>query len=190
MTQFGDSDDRQNVPLEPERPPFGGFDTTSMLVGTLLGTALGGVLGWLSKRPRTDDEPPIRVKGGSIPFLLVHRAIYWIDDGGKKVWKLSGGEKSPNERYAARVTITYQGASTTKWYHDVKTVRVRYGGPGFIELKSVGKHTKLKALEELTQGSDSQTIIHQGEISEIQLDPGGVVYLKQDGAVEMWLYDE
>lgn len=187
MTQFGDSDDRQNVPLEPERPPLGGFDTTSMLVGALLGTALGGILAWLSRRPRTDDEPPIRVKGGSILFDVLDSSIHWAEAGSRKKWTLSGGEKKSPYVYHVEVTIVHgPGSSETNSYEGIKRLMVRYGGLEFIELKAAGNRTMLTAHENLNQESDRR-ITHRGEISEIQLD-NKVVY-KGVGKVEMIAYE-
>ena len=191
MADYGDSDRTRDVGLEREPPVLGGFDATSLFAGALVGAALGAIVGFLAKRPRADDEPPIRVKGGSIPFEVLDTKVFWLVDGNRKKWKLSGGQKL-TEKYVVRVTITPgAGKPSTTFYQGVKEVVVYHDGDaGAVQVKSTGNHTKLTASAHNMDHDESFPFVvtHPRNIKSVELD-GEPIYRPEDGELEMLIYD-
>jgi hypothetical protein len=95
------------------------------------------------------DEPPIRVKGGSIYLELIHDSKSWREDGSKKKWKLSGGTRKSNKlavylapKNPAHCTTTFAGADYVSFvYSDGVT----------IELRAVNKKTKVTSSADLEE---------------------------------------
>jgi hypothetical protein len=190
MADYGDSDRTREFPMEPERRSLGSFDAPSLFTGALVGTALGALFAFFIRRPRADDEPPIRVKGGSIHFEVLDDDIYWVEDGSKKKWRLSDGEKGPAEKYSVDVVVTQHGTTTRRSYLDVNRVIVRYDADlAFVEIKSAGRHSKVTSRDEMNSESDPRLVTHPRNIKEIQLD-NKVVYFAADGHLdEMVIYN-
>lgn len=108
-----------------------------LLTGGLL---LYGAIKLLS----TGDEPPIRVKKGSIEMELLAKAggVTWTENGNKKNWKLSGGTRA-NDGYDVFVAADSTKCSNGGYARGVNWVEITYDDNYSVRVQSTGKHTKV-----------------------------------------------
>ena len=124
---------------------------------------------------QTGDEPPIRVKSGSIDLDLLSTVMTWEPDGSSGNWKLSGGERKKDD--LDLVLVVAQGATCNGLLDPSgKTLELHYTGASHnddaeIDIKSQGRHThvlpKGKAMK-----NTAQSLMYDppGYISSVVLD--------------------
>ena len=137
MADYRDSSSSDHPTIRFDRLPLSGIDVASVLKGAAIGAIAGAAAAYfLQRKLDTGDEPPIRVKGGSMEFQLLSNAIYWKDLGGKK-WKPSGGTLG-KEEYKASIIVKGAGKcpSQTK---PGEIVKVTHNDGTWVELKGNGK---------------------------------------------------
>ena len=93
------------------------------------------------------DEPPIRVKNGSVELQLLHKTHEWqsVNASDRKNWKIKDEPARNNDDYEVIVAPSNQSSCSNG-------VLVATGNPveltttgGKIEIKSTGRKTKIKS---------------------------------------------
>jgi hypothetical protein len=162
----------------------GRHDAPRLLLGALIGAAIGALVAFFIPKPRVDDEPPIRVKGGSIIFELLSASVYWVprEQGNKKKWKLSGNRIKPTYDYI--VTVWYKKDGEVKKAEAIgDKIRVHYD-QRWVELKAPNKKTMLDdANRDLELQADPTLLKHPNSIERILVN-GDVVYQPSYGDFE------
>jgi hypothetical protein len=155
------------------------------LVVGLLGALMIGVL--LS---RTGDEPPIRVKGGSIELeLLEPDGLFsrkWNEDGNtKKKWTLGGKRKDD----AYQILVAYTGGACRHGgYTQGRIVKLHYSkNSGLVQVKAEDKRTKVDADADMARLPDSKVLVYpateagpSGYITKIEVDNAPFCDFDQD----------
>lgn len=164
-----DSSGWTDSPVTKDRLSFGGHDASSLLTGFVFGAALGALILHLFKKRAFSEEPPIRVKGGSMEFRLLTDTMYWKPLGGMK-WKVSDGTRA-KEYYQATIIVKSSGkcVSQTK----PGNVRVTYSDGTWVELKATGKQTRLKSSAPLELSDNDRVLTYvskDGYVSRIEVD--------------------
>lgn len=128
---------------------------------------------------KAGDEPPIRVKGGSIHLELIHNSKSWKEDGNRRKWKLSGGTRGSNTlavylapKNAAHCSVTYASADYVEFVYSDGTT---------IEIRPINNKTKVTSSGDLTK-SDDQNLMYQ--------KPGGFIDVIKVGGQEVCNFSE
>jgi hypothetical protein len=115
----------------------------AMVVTAFAAAAVVGGLAYVASLLLADtgDEPPIRVKNGSLELQLLATHKSWAQDGSNDKWKISAGtrKKEPLDvivAYTAGATCSSQTASG-------KIVRITYSDLTYIDLEAKNKTTKV-----------------------------------------------
>lgn len=152
-----------------DRLSLGGSEAGAFLGGAAIGALFGGAVGYFLLRFASGDEPPIRVKGGSMEFQLLSTTMYWKSLGSRQ-WKISNGTRA-NAYYQASIVVQ----SSTKCPSQEKkgeTVTVTHSDGAWVELKATGNHTRLRSSVdlELSDGDRLLTYCAKGHISKIEIE--------------------
>ena len=123
------------------------------------------------------DEPPIRVRNGSIELRLLTTIYDWGEDppNDKKNWTPRSGPKGKNE-YELFIRVSDLNRCPGGTYkEDAKTIELVYGTAAAdvqtISIKSTGNHTRVKSSEILTlKGKLLEYSIAGGFIKRITVD--------------------
>lgn len=150
----------------------GHIDKAGLIGVGLIGAVLGGAAVYFHRMFRAGDEPPIRVRGGSM-YLDAGCGATWdmVGMGGKK-WKLSRGTRS-KEDYDVSIVTSSSNCTTKK--PTGKKVRVEYSEGmtvRWVQLKAPGNKTMVEASDPLTPVNSGQTLMFcgSGHISKISVD--------------------
>ena len=151
--------------------------TWSILGCLAVGLGLFSACNRLGGGALTGDEPPIRVRNGSIELKLLTTIYDWGEDppNDKKNWTPRSGPKGKNEyELFIRVSdITKCQGGTYK--EDAKTIVLVYGTNvadlQTITIKSTGNHSRIKSSERLTaNGKLLEYSVSGGFIKKITVD--------------------
>lgn len=146
--------------------------SSSKSLGTFAaGVALGVVLGGggtylLLKHAAVDEEPPIRVKGGSIDADVLASAggPEWQDDSGNGTqWSLTSDVENANEVYDLTWAINASHCGTPP--AQAKWIKVEHGTQ-WIRIQHQLKRSKLIAQLGLSHQSDRRRVRHGGSAEE------------------------
>jgi hypothetical protein len=102
------------------------------------------------------DEPPIRVRNGSVDLQLLHRSGEWENVGDRKNWKVKNDPERSKEIYEVIVSPT-DAARCNKLLGSGDTVTITTGTgaqTNEIQLKLTGKKTKIKSRVDLSSTAD------------------------------------
>lgn len=140
-----------------------GMSTTKkVLIG--LGIVAVGVLAY-SLLTTTSEEPPIRVKKGSMNLDLVttnanpRKESWKKDDAQGRAWSPTGNRENSKELY--QLTWDISAACPTPVPTEAKRVRVWHTG-GWVDIKHQTKRTKLNASGTLSVTTDARRIRYEG----------------------------
>lgn len=190
MADDRDSSGWTDSPVTKDRLSFGGHDASSLLTGVVVGAALGALLLHLFQKKRSTEEPPIRVKGGSTKFEVMSSVIYWVEDGSKRQWRLSGDREKRTDNYKVCIDVVENGVPKRREvFGDV--VRVYYQDDNhWVQLKAHSKKTKLHSHDYVEQDKNYlQLLTHPRNILKIQVG-NKVPYFADDATfTEMVVYD-
>jgi len=174
MSDIPDLNDSAPEATTDERSPLGGQTAAIVGFAAIVGAAAGAVAAWFKLRAlvATGDEPPIRVKNGSMEFQLLTKAgsRNWDEDGNPRKWKVSGGSRGKDEFQVTIVVRT--GATCSSQSVSGKTVEVEYSDDTKVELKATGKKTRLTSGKDLTRTDEKRTLEYteSGHIRRITVD--------------------
>ena len=114
-----------NASIGKDRLSLGGSDATAFLGGAALGVLFGGAVGYFLLRLAGGDEPPIRVKGGSMEFELLGHSAKWKQTGsggGRKKWQPEHGKRAQT-MYEVLLAVRVAGkCESFTWYGSTVTV--------------------------------------------------------------------
>lgn len=139
------------------------------------------------------DEPPIRVKGGSIEMDIVHNSKQWRQHGSKKKWKLSSGGRD-KDAYLVYVATTPNNASKcTKNVITGYEVVFTHNDGKSVAFKSESKKTFVTSPEDLdTIDADKRKLayVKEGYIATIKVDGTAVCTFDREGQLDSVLLTE
>jgi len=125
----------------------------------------------------TGDEPPIRVRNGSIELKLLTTIYDWGEDppNDQKNWTPRSGPKGKNE-YELFIHVSDVNSCRGGTHkEDAKTIVLVYGTAAAdvqtISIKATGNHTRVKSSEKLTpNGKLLEYSVARGFIKRITVD--------------------
>ena len=122
------------------------------LAGAITAFAILRVLG------ATGDEPPIRVRNGSIELHLLSAAETWKQTGNH--WKITGGKRSSDDY---QVVVAYKPGATCAGNGSATGAPLRITHKDlnvtkYVELKVNGKHTEVESDADLQISADGKVL--------------------------------
>ena len=145
---------------------------TAVAVGLGIVIGAGAVIGYFSIMA-TGDEPPIRVRNGSIQMEVLHSSRHWKPVGNDGMtWKLSAGVRlvDPYWLYLAPTAPADCGNTGSV---NGKIVRYILDDGTWVQAESKNKKTEVTSSKPLTRSADYKTLSYGAAanyIKEIQLD--------------------
>lgn len=167
----------------PDRAPSVGFLASLRLLyrdhpvaASLLALALVALGAFAVKLllARLSEEPPIRVKNGSLDVQLLSTIVKWKQNGSLTKWKL---DVDPRAADSYDVVISSSNAECAQ-PQTTGYVKVSYSDNSWVEIESVGRHTHVNASANLLNPS-GQLLRHTdlgssiGYINAIYTSKGG-----------------
>ena len=154
-------------------------------LGAMAGVAVASALKFTSTR--SGDEPPIRVRHGSVvlDLLAQTRKFEKTNSGDKKNWKIQGEPERGKEEYL--IIAMPSSISSTAFPNGIfavgKHVRIFYKGAHEITISAPGKKTKIKGDHDFDQpsGQSIKPDVSGDFIQQIRVD-GNLFY--HSGGVE------
>jgi hypothetical protein len=125
-----------------------GYRTGTLVATGVLGAILGSAGCGIYQPLVGGDEPPIRVRNGSIYMELVHSTNTWVEEtaGDKKNWKMTDGERTGGNDNNYEVYFAPSTASYCKGlYATPRTIRFNFSDKNWVEFKVTGNHTRVKS---------------------------------------------
>ena len=165
MAEHCDAD--VDTSMRHDRLSFGVSAGPRLLTGAAIGAALGAFAAYCLRK--VSEEPPIRVKGGSTEFEILSGTVTWEQEGSRRNWRLSLGEKRTDD-YLVKIEVEKNGVTTVNCYRG-DVVRVYHDEHEWVELKARGRQTKLKSPQrdvERRKGRD-EIVVHPRDIYKIQV---------------------
>jgi hypothetical protein len=154
MADFDDEIQSEDAPVKLDRSALIGSDAPKLITAAAIGAAVGAAVSHFLQDFRSGDEPPIRVKGGSIKFELLSSTATWKPVGsGRDHWVLSHGQRGRDEYVVVLVIQDAAGKLESHTLCGRKKIKIQYDEQGLVELKSNSKRTQLKS----THKADSDT---------------------------------
>ena len=121
-------------------------DPVAAAAAALLGAATAGLLVYaLLEFSDAGDEPPIRVRHGTVILEVVHNRYKWTGPAGGP-WKLTGGTRGSDilQVYLAPTDPAHCG-NVQKGSSDVVRLTISNDPNKWIQLASVGQHLQVTA---------------------------------------------
>jgi hypothetical protein len=111
------------------------------------------------------DEPPIRVKGGSMDLRLLTKKYKWT--GGPAEWYISGGSRSK-----ADFDVVLDFAHGPSAEHNGQVLTIFHSGNPTLQLDAPNCATVVTKLDANPLTADEQSLSYKpnGHISEVRLD--------------------
>lgn len=157
----------------PSNPPSSSWQDhpIAITVAALAGAvALAGIL-YLAGAFETGDEPPIRVKNGSLELQLLTNSRHWKQNPDLKHWKISGGTRGKDP---LDVSIAVNaGATCTVQSGTGNAVSVTYSNGTKIDIQATGRRSYVVSSADLTvSGPKRRLLTYSGDgfISSVVLD--------------------
>lgn len=158
--------------------------TAAALVGAVIATVVVITLGPMQP---LGDEPPIRVRNGSVDLQLQAGGKWESNGGDKKNWKIKGEPDRDSNQYDVVVyganSSTCANGSTTG-NPVIFTVMEGTSVVGTIEVRAAGNKTRVKSDKDLGQSVD-ELISHSGNerfISDVTVGSNSVCKLTAKNA--------
>jgi hypothetical protein len=186
MADFHDDVEAQDdAPVGLDPRALIGSDAPRLITAAAIGAAVGAAVTHFMQDFRSGDEPPIRVKGGSMHFEILDDVVEWVEKTGtsKTEWYLSDCTKQ-YDRYKVVLSVVDDGGDIDTSIHFGKFVRLNYEDQAFVQLKPHQSHTRVFSHAPMRQPSQ-RVITHPRSIRSIHLGgvkEGGVIYTAQTGA--------
>ncbi|MEO5897513.1 MAG: hypothetical protein ABIS06_17625 [Vicinamibacterales bacterium] len=184
MSDQDDSDRPGDAKFLHSRPAISDENIAAFLGGAAVGACICAVAAYLFGGGETSEEPPIRVKGGSMKFNLLSASVEWVEQGSKRKWGLSLGTRN-QPKYKVETTYMRLGQPHTETaYGD--TIRIHYGEPSehfWVEMKiSNYKKTTLRSRHDVLPSADKKVLTHTRSIVRIEVG-NETPYFAVDGAL-------
>lgn len=120
----------------------------------------------------TSDEPPIRVKNGTMELWLLSHSDGWIRDGNSRNWKLHG--RRTKDDLDIMIAVGSGATCTAPLDRSGRKLEVHYSDSTEVDLQSTGNHTKVTASKDLTMRDGAPQLLTYGGptdyISSIVMD--------------------
>jgi hypothetical protein len=127
---------------------------------SLLAGLIGGVIGYLARFADSGDEPPIRVKNGSMQFQLLGNDKWKPKDSGK-YWVMKNGKERSQNRI--QLTAAYNGVSCQNTASG-DAVKLIFSDESYVTVTAVDKKTRVEAQDpaRFDDGTDKKNLIYNG----------------------------
>ena len=161
--------------------------------------ALAGLVAVAKLLLASGDEPPIRVKKGSMEFHVLHQGKFW--KGGGQAWSIGGGlfgmDGGTRSKEAYDVVITPNGGNVAGCPPGTRptgaSVKFTYSDGKSVTLSATGKHTHVTADATLTRLEDNKKVLvyaPTGHIAAIAVDETPVcTFANENELVDVLLLD-
>lgn len=148
---MGEAKDSASASDVPGRQRIG-LTRTQFYVALATAAALGAALGYFGgKILRTSDEPPIRVRGGSMHLeLMCGGPEEWMPDTGAGTWFISDG-LNPGGEYT--IALDAQPGICQNVPAKARIVEVSYSNNETVTLQHVGQRTKVHGPAGVVKGA-------------------------------------
>jgi hypothetical protein len=188
MSDFDDSIESEDVPVKLERGSRIESGAPKLITAAALGAAAGAFAGVAVSYLfggeldfRSDDEAPIRVKGGSVHCEVLSDTDYWVEDGNQMNWKLSSGTRR-SSNLVVIVGISDDNNDTHSKTYVTSRMRVHYTDPSFIQFTTHNNHTKVMAHDNLRRHANDRRLLRlERTIESVTLKDHGEVYRRGPG---------
>ena len=139
------------------------------LVGAFVVGAAVGVGAAFALAALSSEEPPIRVRPGSIDLGLPsnHKWQEKTDASGQKYWQIINGVKTATE-YDLVITTTAPARCGNDLEHSTPTFRLLESGGDYLDLQIAGQRTKVTA-------KDPSKVLLSGDKRVLTLNTGDYV---------------
>jgi hypothetical protein len=179
MTQY-DSQSAERFGAEPR-----GASGPSLVLGTAVGAAAGAIAGAVAGAAvarmfqaelRSGDEPPIRVRHGSMLIELLDSTMTkeFAHEGNSKKWKIVRNPPGPDpmrKKDPFDVVLVTKDMTATVVLTG-RDVKIEYTSGQKVHLKSSNQRTKIDPQLDLKHGASRRELVHaaDGAIASIKLD--------------------
>lgn len=123
-----------------------------------LGAAVGGEQ--LLMQPLTGDEPPIRVRNGTVYLDVIHASRGWRQTGNH--WQITQSRRSTDSyrMYLAPTDPAHCGNTVAVSGNEIRLTLSddTQAAPSWIQIKSVGRVSQVTSSKSLTRSDDEQTL--------------------------------
>ena len=147
----------------------------AVLIAAAIGILIGaGAILLLRVRADTGDEPPIRVKNGSLELHLLAKNATWTSAGNH--WKTSGTRVHD----PLQLTVATRGKANCSLYTVAANLLViHYADPNGtevmkVEIQSTGNHSKVTPSQPMSISASDTTVLTYGS-------PGFIKSIEADG---------
>ena len=140
-----------------------------------LGVACAG--GEQPFHPLAGDEPPIRVRNGSMYLELLDNTFEFEENGNKKNWKIKGDPPRGRPEYTLVVIASDPNACASQL---VTTPRVEfvYDSGQTIELMAAGRKTLIKSRDDIDHVPNARHILEYKSPNESETAKGYISKIK------------
>jgi hypothetical protein len=160
--------------------------------------ALAGLVAVAKLLLASGDEPPIRVKKGSMEFHVLHQGKFW--KGGGQAWSIGGGifgtDGGTRSKETYDVVITPNGSNVAGCPPGTRptgaSVQFTYSDGKSVTLSATGKHTHVTADATLNRSANKKVLVYTptGYIAAIAVDGTPVcTFANEDELVDVLLLD-
>ena len=147
-------------------------------LGAVAGAAIAST--FTSATLRSGDEPPIRVRHGSMRIQLLHKqqTRKFEKEGNPKKWKVNGPADRAKEAY---LVVVLPDDPTKIVVAPANDVVILYSDGKWVHFKATGKKTRVTAEEDLQQVTDQELKYNGfgGYIARVEVDGQAVIYQSQ-----------
>jgi hypothetical protein len=141
----------------------------AVALGIVIGA--GAVIGYFSIMA-TGDEPPIRVRNGSIELEVLHKSRYWKEVGSAGThWKINQGTRLTDKYWMYLAPTNTADCNAAKANGDV--IRFILSDDSWVQVESHNNKTDVTSDKVLTRSADKKTLSYGNEalfIKAIRLD--------------------
>jgi hypothetical protein len=153
----------------------GSWTSTDSLLKIGVGLLAGALAAYaLFELTSTSEEPPIRVKNGSMELQILSTSIKWKQDGSLTKWKVDGGSRT-SATYTIDVKSQGQASCTNGGNGSGTVIKVTYSDNASVAIQSNANHTRVTASANLVN-PNNQLLLHtdlgssKGYIQTIEVD--------------------
>jgi len=184
MADFDDSIDSEDVAVKLDRSSLIGSGAPKLITAVAVGAAVGVAVSYLLEGElefRSDDEAPIRVKGGSVHCEVLSDTAHWVEDGNPMNWKLSRGTRR-SSNLVVIVGISDDNNDSHSKTYVTSRMRVHYTNPSFIQFTVHKNQTKVMAHDNLRRHPKDRRLLRlEHTLESITLKDHGEVYRRGPG---------
>lgn len=167
-----DSDDEKSILDSWAEDPLAAG--VAAAIGAAAGAAIASAFS--SASIRGGDEPPIRVRHGSMRIQLLHRQMTrrFVQMGGPRKWTIDGSADRGRDEF---IVVVLPDDPNKIVVREAVNVVIVYSDDKYVHFKSTGRKTRVTGERDLQRNTDQEIKYNGfgGYIARVELD-GDLVY--------------